>query len=198
MKKLVIATHNLGKSMELIELLAMPDTKILCLKDFPWIGNIEETGKTFKENAFIKAETATKMIRLPVISDDSGMEILSLNMFPGIHSARCAGEDADDDTIMQFILDKMRGIKNRNARFRCTLCFMATPMSDPVYFESMTSGTLLTEPRGVAKASLPFDRIFLQATVKKTFAEMTQEEKNTMSHRGRAARKAKTWLEKNL
>jgi XTP/dITP diphosphohydrolase len=198
MKRLVIATHNLGKSIELTDLLSMSGTEILCLKDFPWVEDIEETGKTFRENALLKAETAVNMTELPAIGDDSGMEILALDMYPGIYSARCAGEGASDEVRMQFILDKMKGIEDRRVRFNCTLCFMATPVSEPVYFEGETYGRLLTGPRGIAKPSLPFDRIFFYDKIGKTFAEMTPEEKDAVSHRGRAARKARSWLEKNL
>jgi len=198
MKRLVIASHNLGKLIELKELLAIPGIDILCLKDFPWIGDIEETGQTLYENAFIKAQAATELTGLPSIGDDSGVELYALDMFPGIYSARCAGENASDAERMELILEKMRGIANRRAQFRCVLCFMESKTAQPVYFEGITYGNILESPLGISKPSLPFDSIFFHVALNKTFAEATQAEKDLVSHRGRAAREAKEWLEKNL
>lgn len=197
MKELVIATRNVGKSMELGKLFSLSNVKLLCLNDFPWIGDIEETGETLHENAFIKTKIVSILTGLPTIGDDSGMEIYALNMFPGIYSARCAGNGATDETRRQFILDKMENISDRRVRFRCVLCFIRKDI-EPQYFEGITNGKLLKEARGSCKPGLPYDSIFFHKELNKTFAEATQGEKGSVSHRGRAAKEAKKWLEKNL
>ena len=196
MKQLIVATHNIGKMVELFGMLSLPDIEVKCLKDFPSIGDIEETGMSLRENAYIKAYETFRHTELPSLGDDSGLEIHELGKYPGIYSARCAGENAGDFARMQHILNKAKDIKDRSAQFRCVICFVNGLRK--VYFEGIVHGTIVTMPRGRPKKGLPFDAIFMPVGQDKTFAEMTQAEKNVISHRGKAIMKAKKWLVKNF
>lgn len=195
MKKLVLATHNRGKVKELRDLLGELPVEILSLHDFPELGKIPETGMTFKENAGIKARTVYNHTKLPVIADDSGLEVDALNGAPGVYSARYAGDDATDEDNNRKLLKSLEGVPegSRKARFRSVICAVFGP-EEEVYTEGICQGRIGYEPRG--GNGFGYDPLFLvEPDYQRTMAELSLEEKNAISHRSRALRKLKPLLE---
>src|SRR5690242_19338753 len=144
--KVVIATHNPGKLVEMRELLAPHGVEAVSAAELD-LPEPEETGKTFLENAHIKAAAAAKVAQLPALADDSGLTVDALNGEPGIYSARWAGPDKDFAAAMQTIEDKLSGSPNRNAQFVAALC-LAWPDGHTEDFEARVDGTLVWPPRG--------------------------------------------------
>ena len=122
--KLVLATHNLHKQKEMNSILSSLGILIVGLDEFPQIGDIEETGTTLLENAYIKARTVSELTGLPSIADDTGLEIEVLGGAPGVYSARYAGEDCKAEDNMQKVLEKLEHEDNRNARFRTVIALI--------------------------------------------------------------------------
>jgi XTP/dITP diphosphohydrolase len=179
--KIIIASHNPHKIKEFKEIL--PDSvSALSLKDLKIDQEIEETGSTLEENARIKAETISRKFQLFCIADDTGLEISALNGRPGVFSARYAGEPSDPLANMEKVLKEMEGIFKREAQFRTILAYY--DLEKIQFFEGVVEGKILTEPRG--NGGFGYDPIFLPRGKSKTFAEMNAEEKNRISHRGRA------------
>ena len=183
-KKIVIATRNLGKFKELSELLKINNkVEYFPVSDFN-IADPEETGKTFIDNAILKSKFASEKTGLPAIADDSGLEIFSLGGFPGVFSSRCAGENASDSEKMKFVLEKMKNITDRRARFVSAVSFSEPDNIDfPVFFTGYCYGIILSEPQGVSKPGLQYDSIFYYPPLKRTFAKLSSEVKNSISHR---------------
>lgn len=186
---LLVATRNLGKLNELAVLLAGIPAKLLSLNEVCISDGVEETGATFKENAVIKASQYADMSGLTTLSDDSGLEVDALDGEPGINSARYAGPDADDAQRIAFLLKKLKGIpiQKRQARFRCAIA-VAKPAGPVETFEGSCEGLIGNTPLG--KNGFGYDPAFLFPNLGKTMAELSTEEKNTISHRGIAAGKA--------
>ena len=149
----------------------------------------EETGTTFKENALLKARHFAQPLRMLTIADDSGLEVDALDGNPGVWSARFAGTDASDAQRVQLILDKLRGLpwEKRRATFRCMVAIV-TPEGQEWIVEGSCVGGIANEPKG--DNGFGYDPIFFVSELGKNMAEMTSVEKNEISHRGRAARKA--------
>lgn len=193
--RIVLATKNKGKLIEMAEMLRVPGIEFIPLSNYD-IPDIEETGKSFMENATIKAREASIFTGLPAIADDSGLEIDILGGFPGINSARCAGENATDSQKRQFVLDTLGADSiNRNAQFVCYVALCKEPYIDDVFFSGHCRGEILKNPIGDAKPGLQYDSIFYIPEIGKSFAELSHEEKNSISHRGMAMRKMKCFLE---
>lgn len=185
--KVVIATHNYGKFYELQYLLKVEGIQYIPLSDFN-IGEIEETGETYIENAIIKARTTAKLTGLPAVGDDSGLEIFALEGYPGIKSARCAGEEASDADKKQHILDSMDRVPDRNARFICTLAFVDPyHISLPSVFTGTSNGQIISKPVGDADKGLQYDSIFFYRPINTTFADAPKWLKNRISHRAKAS-----------
>lgn len=187
---LIIATRNQGKAREFREMLEPKGIKIKTLADFPDVGDIQETGKTFEENATIKAQAIAEHTQLPVLADDSGLEVQALNGEPGIYSARYAG-DHDDVANNAKLLSKLSGVEaaDRQAVFHTTLVLMK-PNGEKLVVDGEVAGQILTEPHG--NNGFGYDPLFYVPAKGKTMAEMTDHEKNAISHRGRAAEKMMT------
>ena len=151
----------------------------------------KETGKTFHANALIKAQAVAAHISHPVLADDSGLEVEALNGAPGIHSARYARSNAKDENNRHKLLAVMKEKTDRQARFVCVLCFLE-PGKEPLYFEGRCSGTITREERG--KSGFGYDPVFIPDGETRTFGEMTAEEKNPISHRGKAIATFVEWL----
>ncbi len=185
MKKAVLATKNKGKLKELQELLRELDIEILSLDDFPEVGKIVEDGKSFFENAMKKAKTVSEKTGLLAIADDSGLEVDALQGKPGIYSARFAGEDATDAKNNEKLLLEMKDIpiEKRGAQFRCVIVAYR-PDGKWIKTEGICRGTITTEPRG--EKGFGYDPVFLPEGLNKTMAELSMEEKNKISHRGKA------------
>ncbi len=143
----------------------------------------KETGKTFRENALIKAEAVAAHVPHPVLADDSGLEVEALNGAPGIYSARYARSGAKDSNNRRKLLSVLGEQSNRRARFVCVLCFLE-PGKEPQYFEGLCPGVITKEERG--SNGFGYDPIFIPDGETRTFGEMTAGEKNPKSHRGRA------------
>jgi len=181
---IVIATRNSGKLREFQTLLLPLKCEILSLRDVAIGEEFEESGCTFAENARIKAISYSGLTRFPVLADDSGLEVMALGGRPGIHSARYAGVGASDLDRIQKLLQELDSSEGgREARFVCTLA-LAQEGSLLLEAEGECRGTILSEPRGTN--GFGYDPIFLFPALGKTFAELTDSEKNQNSHRAHA------------
>lgn len=196
MKEIIIATKNKGKVKDFELLFNKYDITVKSLLDLSTdIEDIEETGTTFEENAAIKAETICQMLNIPVIADDSGIEIDALNGAPGVYSARYAGTDKDDEANNQKVLAQLKDIpsSNRTARFVCVLA-IAVPTKATVFKRGECEGTIGLEPLG--ENGFGYDPLFYPLGYDKTMAQMTPEEKNKISHRKKALVQLEDWLQK--
>ncbi len=195
MKSLIIASNNEGKVREIKEILSDLHLDIKSLKDYPEIPEIIEDGSTFEENALKKAREVFKILQLPVLSDDSGLEVYSLNMQPGVYSARFAGEPKDYQKNNQKLLKELENYdddEKRKARFRCVVVFKTFETEHIV--EGFCTGRIINEIRG--SGGFGYDPLFIPDGHQQTFAELPQEIKNSISHRGRAFSKIKPFIEK--
>ena len=184
--RLVIATHNPGKLREMRELLAPYGVEAIAAGDLG-LGEPEETGTGFRENAHIKAAAAANATQLPAFADDSGLVVDALGGAPGIHSARWAGADKDFARAMGEIDDRLRGRgatapADRTAHFISALC-VAWPEGDVAEFEGRVDGTLVWPPRG--DQGFGYDPMFQPDGHARTFGEMSSEEKHELPPRGK-------------
>ncbi|CAK7192525.1 dITP/XTP pyrophosphatase [Commensalibacter sp. Nvir] len=179
---LLVATHNSGKINEIKSLLSPFSIKVYSAKDLN-LPEPEETGLTFEENAKIKASFAAKLTQKICLADDSGFCLNGLKGEPGIYSSRWAGPDQNYARAMHLIKNKLTGKSDRSAYFVCMLC-VASPNNIVKYFEGRVDGQFVWPPRG--ENGHGYDPIFQPNHSEKTFAEMTELEKNSISHRGKA------------
>ena len=179
---LLAATGNAHKLKELQHIFADRYT-ILPMSAAGFTEDIVEDGKTFAENAVIKAEAVCAATGYPAIADDSGLAVDALNGAPGVYSARFAGEHGDDEANNDLLLQKMENETNRAAHYACVLA-LKIPGREPILAEGKCPGVILRERRG--KGGFGYDPLFLYEPLGKTFAEVTEEEKNAVSHRARA------------
>ncbi len=191
--KIVFASGNAHKTREVKELLEQSLSfpfELLSLKDVGFEGDIVEDGSSFEENSMIKAKTVYEFCRLPVIADDSGICVDALGGAPGIHSARYAAVFSDrnspDESNTALLLRNMEGKSDRSARFVCAVSFVWDDLSFTV--TKACEGSLLHEKRG--DGGFGYDPIFFVEQYGKTLSQVTEEEKNAISHRGRAIREA--------
>ena len=184
--QIVLATHNKGKMSEINNLLSS-SYEVLTLDHFPNIKEIPETGKTLKENAFIKARTVFEMTGLPSLADDTGLEVQALGGDPGVFSARYAGEQASyQDNCEKLLKNMMRVPKeNREAKFRTVIAYKDD--NRELSCDGFVKGEIAQSPKG--SFGFGYDSVFYYPPLEKTFAELSEEEKNSISHRGRALRK---------
>ena len=192
MKKLILATKNKHKISELKTMLK--GFEVLSLDDIGFVGDVDETGKTTTENAKIKALAIrdfckSKGIDLPVIADDSGLFVNSLGGEPGVNSARYAGNH-DDEANRQKLLKNLQTAFDRNAYFECVICYASK--DDLKIFIGRTYGEITTEKIG--DESFGYDCLFKSSDLGKTFGEASKEEKDSVSHRGRATEQLVKWL----
>jgi len=193
MSELVLATRNPKKVEELKALLADLPLRILSLRDFPEVPETPETGVTFAENAELKARAAALATGKPALADDSGLEVDALGGKPGIYSNRFAGPGATDRDRYMRVLELLEGVPEdkRTARFRAAAA-VARPDGDTVVVEGTCEGRIALEPRG--EHGFGYDPIFYLPELGKTMAELPPEEKNRISHRGKAMQAAKNVL----
>ena len=192
--KICIASGNRGKIAELQKLLSeyIKDIEIelVSLKELGFEGDIVEDGDTFEENALIKARAAAEFSSLCSIADDSGLIVNALDGEPGVYSARYAGEPCDDAKNNEKLLKNLEGIGDRSAAFVCTIACVipeGQPLSgEPIIGTGYCPGEILFNPRG--KGGFGYDPLFWFDPFGKTFAEMSAEEKNAISHRGAGVR----------
>lgn len=187
-KTLVLATRNKGKILELRKLLLDFEIDIKGLDDFGPIPEVEEDGRTFEENAYKKAFFTAKALGVPALADDSGLVVSALGGAPGVMSARYAGEYANDEEKYTKLLKEMKGKKDRSAYFECAIV-IALPKGKSKSYTGRCEGEIAFEPEGVD--GFGYDPIFFYPPLNKTFAQIPIEEKNKISHRGKAMAKLK-------
>lgn len=190
---IILATRNQGKVKEITELLNGYDIEIKSLNDFGPIPTVEETGNTFEDNAYIKAHFTARVLGLPAIADDSGLLVEALDGSPGVYSARYAGEGATDKENNTKLLSKMEGKANRKAHFETAL-IIAVPRGPALTYIGKVEGEISESPQG--NNGFGYDPLFYYPPMSKTFAQMTGEEKNSISHRGKAIKELKGEFEK--
>ena len=195
--RLLIATHNPGKLIELTWLLGDVPFDLVSLADAGIHHQVDETGETFEQNAALKAETYARLSGLPTLADDSGLEVDALGREPGVRSSRYAGADASDDQRIAFLLQKLQNIPEQawTARFRCVIA-VVWPLEPVRLYTGECLGRIVREPRGTN--GFGYDPVFLLPERGKTMAELSAEEKNRVSHRSVAARKAAAALRERV
>lgn len=191
-KVIVVASGNQGKINEFKEMLEPEGYTVKSLSDFPDMPEVEETGTTFHDNAIIKAQAVTDRYGITTISDDSGLEIDALDKKPGVMSARWLGHDTSYDVKNQKVLDLLKDKKDRTCRYVCAIAITRVN-EEPVVFEDTVECEVALEAKG--SNGFGYDPIIYYAPSGKTMAEMSKEEKNSISHRGKAVRKLEAWLD---
>ena len=192
---MVLASKNAHKLVEMRDILSQLGVEVILESEAGVDVDVEETGTTFEENAFLKAHAVCEASGLPAIADDSGLCVDALNGAPGVYSARYGGAGLDDAGRYRLLLENMRGQLDRRCRFVSAIC-CCFPNGDRVEARGECAGTLAYAPRGAD--GFGYDPIFFVPELKKTFAELTAEEKNAISHRGNALKKFQTELENYL
>ena len=196
--KLLVATRNAGKIRELARLFEALDVELVGLERFD-VPEVVEDRDTFEGNAIKKARELALATGLPTLADDSGIEVDALGGAPGVYSARYAGEHGDDDANNAKLLDAMKGVSDRGARFRCALAFADPrgPLGERVHVEhGVVEGSITGELRG--DGGFGYDPLFLLRGDTRTTAELGADEKNAISHRAEAARKMSAFLREYL
>jgi XTP/dITP diphosphohydrolase len=192
---LVIATRNPGKTIEIRDLLADFPITIRNIDDFGPLPPVEEDGDTFDDNAYKKASFTARILGMPALADDSGLTVEALGGAPGVHSARYAGESATDEQRCAKLLEAMKHQTNRKAAFECVIS-IAVPSGPALTYEGRCEGEIAASPMGAK--GFGYDPIFYYPPEKKTFAQMTREEKSQVSHRGKALTELRNEFDKVL
>ena len=188
--RVVLATRNAGKIAELRRILAdVPglDVELVGVEDLPGVPEVEETGVTFAENALLKARVVSEVTGLPAVADDSGICVDALGGAPGVRSARWAGEPSDDARNLALVLEQVADVPDgeRGAHFTCAAA-VVVPGGPERVFEGHVHGSLLRAPRG--DGGFGYDPIFVPHGESRTTAELPPDEKDAISHRGKAFR----------
>jgi len=190
--KIVFATNNLNKLSEVQKML--PESiQLLTLKDINCFDDIEETEITLEGNAKLKADYITKKFGYNCFADDTGLEVESLHGAPGVYSARYAGKENNSENNMQKLLTELENKSNRKAQFRTAVVLNLN--NEQFLFEGICKGEILNTKQG--EKGFGYDPIFKPEGFDTSFAEMSSEEKNNISHRGMAVRKLVEFLTKN-
>ena len=189
--KILLATKNKHKKLEIKALFKGTNIEILSLDDVGFTGDIVEDGNTFRENAEIKAKAIYQIYKIPTLADDSGICIDALAGEPGIHSARFGGYDTPSKVKNQMIIDLLKGQENRNAHYTCAIYFI----DNEVCFSTEKScyGQIIDHEKGIG--GFGYDPIFYIENFRKTMAQISLAEKNKISHRGQALAEFKSFIE---
>lgn len=200
MRQIVLATKNLGKVNEFERLLSefASDIKVMGLKDFPDMPDVEETGSSFEENSLLKAQAISRFTKLPALADDSGICVEILNGEPGIFSARWAGIHGDDAANNKKLLEQLECESNRKAKFRCVVTLVIPRAEKEIVLVEAGEihGRIVEKPRG--DGGFGYDPIFQPNGSDLTFGEFPHGEKDKISHRGQALRKIAPQISKVL
>ena len=201
-RPLVIATRNKGKIEEFKSLFSGFPIRIKNLNDFGPIPAPVEDGETFEDNAYKKAHFTARVLGFPALADDSGLVVEALGGQPGVFSARYAGEGGGDEANIRKLLKTMEDVKDRRAAFECVIA-IAVPRGAALIYSGRCEGEIARDPSG--KNGFGYDPVFFYPPLWKTFAELSQEEKNWVSHRGKAIAKllaefdkVLVWLEQRI
>lgn len=194
-RQILLATRNSDKVREIERIIGDESIRILGLSSYPDCPEIEETGESLEENALLKARGASSFTGLAAMADDTGLFVPALGGEPGVRSSRYAGEGASYADNCRLLLERMSGMprERRAARFVCVVA-LVMPGAGEELFNGEVEGWITEEPRG--QSGFGYDPVFYHAPSGKTFAEMSLEEKNTLSHRAIAVRKAISFLKK--
>ncbi len=197
MEKVLIATNNKGKALELGQIISGEQWEFVTPADEGIDLDVEETGVSFEHNAMLKSKAFAKASGLITLADDSGLEVDALGGDPGVYSARYAGPDATDKERNDLLLTQLADVPEgkRQARFRCVIA-IALPGDEMVMCKGECNGVIAFEPKG--ENGFGYDPIFYLPEFQKTMAELTPEEKNRISHRGKAASQAQFYLKTYL
>ncbi len=201
-RPIILATKNTGKVREFEALLADFGVEFRSLNDFGSIPEVVEDGKTFEENAYKKASQTARMLGFPALADDSGLVVEALGGEPGIRSARYAGDDASDKENNRKLLAAMKGLEDRRAAFECVIS-IAVPRGPALTYEARCEGVIAPEPSG--SNGFGYDPVFFYPPLGRTFAQLAPDEKNRISHRGKAMEELRSefgkvlkWLEQRI
>lgn len=193
--EIVLATTNKHKLQEVRQILSPHKIVVYGLNDLGLkVEDVEENGKTYAENALIKAKAVQKVTSFPIIADDSGLEIISLDNRPGMFSARYASEMGGHDKAIAQILEDLKDKDDRSAQFVCDIVLLNVE-DKPLIFEGIAKGSIATEKMG--EGGFGYDPIFISDETKECFGTMSQAQKNTVSHRAKALKKLLTYLRIN-
>lgn len=191
-KEFIIATNNAGKQREYEEMLSPLGIKVHSLKEMNIDIDVDENGLTYEENSYLKAKAIRELVDMPVIADDSGIEIASMgNHFPGIYSARYAKENGGYPAVFDLINKEIQG-KDRSAEFHCCICYLEEKDSTPKYFKGICKGRLLEKP--VGQGGFGYDPLFHFEEGNLDFGTCSANEKNHCSHRYNALKKFADYL----
>lgn len=192
--RLIVATRNAHKTAEIRSMLG-GKFEVVDATAFPHFPEIEETGTTFLENAQLKAEGISRLIDGWVLSDDSGLEVDALDGAPGVWSSSFGGEEGNNEKNNARLMKEMAGRTDRGARFRCTMV-LARDGREQANFSGAVEGTIIDAPRG--SEGFGYDPLFIPAGFDRTFSELGDDVKNTLSHRSRALKQITDWLDVNF
>ena len=181
--KLVLASKNKGKLKEMSGILSKRGVEVVLESDVGADVEVEETGETFEENAYLKASAVMKATGFPAIADDSGLCVDALNGGPGVYTARFGGEGLDDRGRYTLLLESLKGQTDRSAHFISCICCVF-PNGDVICANGVCDGTIAFAPMGTD--GFGYDPVFFVPEKRKTFAQISSKEKNTISHRGKA------------
>lgn len=193
--ELIIASNNKNKIREIKEILSDLDIDFKSLNDINFHRDIEENGKTFEENAYIKAKTIYDLYHMPVIADDSGLCCEGLNGKPGVYSHRYAGLECDDTKNNLKLIENIKDKENKNAKFVCAICFIDKTGKSYIV-EGVCEGKIVMSPKG--NNGFGYDPYFYLESKNKTMAELDTSEKNSISHRKKALLKIEAIIRENI
>lgn len=193
MKKIIFATNNVHKLQE-ISFITRDKIELLTLKDIGFVGDIPETSPTIKGNALQKAQYIHERYHLDCFADDTGLEVVALNGAPGVFSARYAGENASYNDNVVKLLQELEGTTQREARFITVIALILK--GEKYFFEGIINGHISTEPAG--KAGFGYDPVFVPEGYNQSFAQLSSELKNSISHRAIATQKLIAFLNLRL
>jgi XTP/dITP diphosphohydrolase len=193
--KIILATRNSGKITEIKRILTLPQIDFLTYEDFTDWPEVEEEGSNYEENAYIKAAALMEKFGLPAVADDSGLEVDALRGEPGIHSSRYSGQG--DEANIALLLNKLKGVpwEERTARFRCWAVFVH-PDDVVLAADGLCEGHIGFEPKG--EGGFGYDPVFIPLGYEVTMAQLPLQEKNKLSHRGKAFRNLRRKLSQFL
>lgn len=199
MNQLLIATTNKGKISQIRPILEDLPIKLVFLPDLEIKGNVEENGKTLEENALLKAKFYSRLTGLWTLADDMGLEIDFLNGQPGVKSKRWLGHEATDEELIQFTLNKLKGVPfgKRKVVFKSAIA-IANPEGKSWIVQGLSRGYISQKPSLTRIKGLPYASLFFIPKYNKIFTELTEEEKETVSHRIKAIKKSKKIIKEIL
>jgi XTP/dITP diphosphohydrolase len=192
---LIISSNNKNKINEIKKLLSSLDINVLSLSDINFNEEILETGSTFSQNSYIKAKTIFDKYHMPVIADDSGLEVEALGGKPGVYSHRYAGEDCNDTANNLKLIEELNGVLNRNANYTCDICYINKD-GQVKHSTGKCYGLICNNPKG--ENGFGYDPYFYIESLGKTMAELDMDEKNKISHRAKALNQLKELIYEDL